>query len=407
MSHRTLRRLRAVVVAAAALAGPALPATAPAAPSVFPPTPAADPFYASPDGFASSPPGTVLRSRRVAALAYGAPVALAGASAWQVLFRSTGTRDEPITAVTTVLTPAKAFGRRGALISHQTATDAIAPKCRPSYALRTGTEYEAGLIALQLARGFTVSVPDYEGPRDAWGAGRIAGNITLDGARAALAFPQAGLPGPTTPVGLMGYSGGGLASGWAAERQPSYAPDLNLKGAAVGGVPADLGLVLRGADRGFFSSVPIIAAAGVSREFPEVGLEDWLTERGKGVMRRAAEMCREQLVRWPFQDLAKLSTKGHPLELPNVTGVIAENSLGQVVPTTPIYNYHSRIDQLAPVRGADGLVDFYCRNGGVVQKVRSALGEHVIYDITGAPGAIDFLSRVLAGGQARNTCPPG
>lgn len=37
-----------------------------------------------------------------------------------------------------------------------------------------------------------------------------------------------------------GYSGGGHAAGWAAQLANEYAPELNIIGAALGGVPADL-----------------------------------------------------------------------------------------------------------------------------------------------------------------------
>lgn len=407
MSHRAPRAARRLAAAAVlVLLSLAAPPPAGAAPG-WPVTPANDAFYAPPAGFEAAEPGEVLRSRRTQALAYGVPTSLAGVDAWQVQFRSTGTRGEPITAVTTVLRPRFVLRRRRALISYQTAMDAVAPKCRPSYALRTGTEYEAGLLVLALARGFTLSVPDFEGPRDAWGAGPISAHVTLDGIRAALRFGPAGLTGTGagTPVGMFGYSGGGLASGWAAEQQSAYAPELNVRGVAMGGVPANLELVLRTADRGFFSSIPIIAAAGAAREHPEIELDGWLSARGRGIFSHVNEMCREQLARWPFESLAKLSTQGHPLDLPQVKRVMQLNSLGQSVPAAPVYNYHSRIDQLTPVRGADDLVARYCAGGGTVQKVRSTAGEHLIYAVVGAAGGMDFLDRMISGGTARNTCP--
>lgn len=42
------------------------------------------------------------------------------------------------------------------------------------------------------------------------------GYRVLDGIRAALNSERVGLS-PATPIGLWGYSGGGLASAWAAE----------------------------------------------------------------------------------------------------------------------------------------------------------------------------------------------
>lgn len=399
MSHRA-RAAAAAAIAALALTAPAPPA--PAAPV----TPANDAFYVPAPGYESAAPGDVLRARRTQALAYGLPTALAGIDAWHVQFRSTGTRGEPITGVTTILRPRVALRRSRGVLSYQTATDAVAPKCRPSYALRTGAEYEAGLMAVALAQGHTLSVPDFEGPRDAWGAGPISARITLDGIRAAQRFGPARVD-DDAPAALFGYSGGGLASGWAAEQHARYAPELDLRGAAIGGVPADLELVLRTADRGFFSSIPIIAAAGVAREYPEVDLDAWLSDRGRRLFSHVNTLCREQLARWPFEDLRGLSTQGHPLDLPQVRRVMAINSLGHEVPRAPVYSYHSRLDQLTPVRGADELVAGYCAGGGTVEIVRSSAGEHLVYAVAGAFGALRFTDRMLRGGRARSTCPAG
>ena len=65
------------------------------------------------------------------------------------------------------------------------------------------------------------------------------GRATLDVVRAAQRLSGTGLSA-TSPVGLMGYSQGGGAAAAAVELAPTYAPELRLKGAVVGAVPADL-----------------------------------------------------------------------------------------------------------------------------------------------------------------------
>ncbi len=70
-----------------------------------------------------------------------------------------------------------------------------------------------------------------EGMQSQFIAGPQAGHAVLDGVRAALSYVPAGLS-RDTPIGLWGYSGGGQASGWAAYLKDSYAPELNVKGAA-------------------------------------------------------------------------------------------------------------------------------------------------------------------------------
>ena len=53
------------------------------------------------------------------------------------------------------------------------------------------------------------------------------------------------------PVGLWGYSGGGLATAWAAEVCAGYAPELDIVGAVLGSPVGDLGNTFRGSTAAF------------------------------------------------------------------------------------------------------------------------------------------------------------
>src|SRR4051794_16552497 len=190
-----------------------------------------DPFYTPPAGFESSVPGTVLASRSVTVNGLGLPVP---ADSTQFLVRSTDAKGAPTTAVGTLMVPTAPYvtGARP-LVSYQPATDSLGDQCNPSYKLRAGTEGELGLMMEALQQGWAVVVTDYEGPQNAFTAGRMAGHAVLDGIRGAEALPGTGLDGKT-PVGMWGYSGGGLATSWAAELQPGYAPELNVAAVASG-----------------------------------------------------------------------------------------------------------------------------------------------------------------------------
>ncbi|WP_253813695.1 lipase family protein [Nocardia amikacinitolerans] len=74
-------------------------------------------------------------------------------------------------------------------------------------------------------------VPDHQGPRQAYAAGLMAGHAVLDSVRAAVRTPHLGLH-HAAPTIVTGYSGGAIASGWAAQLAPKYALELNLVGAA-------------------------------------------------------------------------------------------------------------------------------------------------------------------------------
>lgn len=89
----------------------------------------------------------------------------------------------------------------------------------------------------------------------------------LDALRAALGTERLELS-PDAPAGLWGYSGGGLATGWAAEVCGDYAPDLNIVGAVLGSPVGDLGHTFLGLDGTFFSGLPAVMIATLAKVYP-------------------------------------------------------------------------------------------------------------------------------------------
>ena len=206
-----------------------------------------DPFYSytgdAPLG--SFAPGTVLKRRVVTHHYVGLPLPL---KVTQLLYRTTGTAGEPTATVATVVPPVFKVFPEPRLVSYQYEYDALGQQCTPSYFFSGGFNLSGGATAGEqsallgyILSGYTVVVPDYEGPERHFAAGRESGMNTLDGIRAALNDKSYGLDA-TTKAAMVGYSGGSIATEWAAELAPSYAPDVNrrLVGAAAGGVPTDL-----------------------------------------------------------------------------------------------------------------------------------------------------------------------
>jgi hypothetical protein len=105
-----------------------------------------------------------------------------------------------------------------------------------------------------LAKGWFVNVPDYEGPLASFTAGVMSGHATLDSVRATLSLRET-LPGLDLPedtrYAMWGYSGGALASEWAAELQVQYAPELNFSGAALGGLTPNVTSVLMAINKSY------------------------------------------------------------------------------------------------------------------------------------------------------------
>jgi hypothetical protein len=375
----------------------------PTAAAEAPPPPDDDPFYVPPAGFETKAPGTVLRSRPVTVTGMGIPIPV---RATQSLIRTTDTFGNPITTASTVMVPGIPFffGRRP-LVSYQPPTDSLGDQCEPSYQLRTGDLVsDLALMAPLLLRGYVVVVTDYQGPRHAYTAGRLEGRATLDGIRAAESLPDTGLSGAATPVGMWGYSGGAIATGWAAELQPSYAPELNLQGAAAGGTPADLLAVGRALDGGPLSGVILMASLGLAREYPVFRLG--FNEAGKALEADLADTCGlgDAGLRYPFRRLGEFTVVEDPLNFPFVVETMNQVRLGSTAPTAPVYLYHAVLDEGIPFAQAAQLKEDWCARGANVTFHADFLSEHVTLGATGAPAAIAFLSDRFAGRPTQGSC---
>ncbi|MEV8377771.1 lipase family protein [Kribbella sp. NPDC056861] len=387
--------LTALVVSLGLLATAVPPAGAAPAALVEPDQ---DTFYQPAAGYESKAPGTVLKKRPVTVTGLGIPIPV---KAFQVQSRSTDAKDRPVTVVSTVIVPLTPYLGARPLLSYQPATDSLGDQCNPSYTLRTGLEKELPLLALGVAKGWAVVVTDYQGPRDAYGAGRMSGHAVLDGIRATLASPEAGLSA-RTKVGIWGYSGGGLATGWAAELQASYAPELNLVGVASGGTPADLAAAGRQMDGGPFAGLFLAAAIGVSREYPE--LLSIFNAKGRGLIAAMDDLCVVEEALYAFHSVKQYSDSADPLAEPVAQQVLAINKMGSTGPKAPVYLYHSKFDELIPWAVGKNLSDAWCAKGTKVAMSTDYASEHNVLAVTGAPAAVAYLNARFLGLKAPTTC---
>jgi hypothetical protein len=247
-----------------------------------------DPFftYAGSTPLADLAPGTVLATR---ALPYRIATLPLPLQLVQVLFRTTNQRGEAVAGVTTVVRPL--VGRTAKVIGYQSFYDSLNPEDGPSRAYSgvfspgvLAAHVETALFAGFLLQGYAIVVADTQGPTADFAAGPEYGQVTLDSLRAALEAPGTGIA-PTARIGLIGYSGGAIATNWASVLAPSYAPDIDrrLVGAAEGGV-----LVRPSANLGYvdgsmvWAGVIPMAVVGVARAFG-IDLTPYLNDYGKQV----------------------------------------------------------------------------------------------------------------------------
>ncbi|MFW0796237.1 lipase family protein [Gordonia sp. CPCC 205515] len=312
-------------------------------------------------------PGTVLRTRPVQFVSQGVVVPV---SATQVHYRSGDDFGRPITGVTTLLRPPNANGR---IISFHMAYDGLGAQCAPSYTLQghhpsTAARFEQVAINGYLASGYTVVVPDYEGPQQEWTIGRQSGHLALDGIRAAesvLRMPR------STPVAMIGYSGGSVPTDFGAELAATYAPELRLVGAAAGGLPVNLAhnLPYVSGSKDWAGVMPALIVA-YDRAY-DLDLPSFLSPYGLRLVNTVRNQCiadfaadypgltDQQMLRAPYRSL---------LQVPSVRAAIARNVMGTVgTPRMPMMlgvGHKDKIgDGVMVTADVAGLARTYCRRG--------------------------------------------
>ncbi|WP_254206738.1 lipase family protein [Nocardia alni] len=401
MHSRPLRvrgwRRPALIMATALLSMVGGGLCAPTAQAAVYPIPDPDRFYAAPPNIGDFRPGDVVRSRTVPAPGFP------GVTAWQLLYRSTNSAGAPIAAMTTVLTP----GGRRPLVSYQPFVNSLGLRCAPSHALFNGSLKEAPALNLLLAHGWAVAVPDHLGPTSAYGAAQLGGRLTLDGIRAARRFGPAGLGG--SPVGLAGYSGGGMATGFAAAMAPDYAPELPIVGVAMGGVPVNIGklaLDLGKAPHPLFG-LGFAAAVGLEREYPGVmSLDPALNPAGFALRHRIANACTDEIIAAaPNKDFPAYFHGGVADVGPAQIAIIHQNSLETYpgIIRAPLYQWAGSSDEVNP-RLARHSTGKYCAAGTPVLFEMVPGADHLGAMAPGAAHAFGYLADRFANLPAPNNC---
>lgn len=426
----------ALMVASAAVAVPAAaaPVVAPDAASGVAPRAAApldDPFY---DYDGAKPlrkikPGTVLKRRRVSYSIQGLDLPL---RTTQLLYRTRDQLGRPVTGVTTVVRPLLPLAADAPVVSYQSFYDSLDPADQPSAAIAGGqglgaaiVNIETLLIAPLLLAGYTVNIPDTEGQTANFASGPEYGYVTLDSLKALPRAPKATGTDASSKVGLIGYSGGAIASEWAAELAASYAPKVarRIVGTAIGGVLVHPGKNLHYVEgSSIWAGVMPMALVGISRAFG-IDLTQYANAYGKQVM---AEMEKatisEVLGAYPGLTWKQIAKKRYPEpEMVRAFVRVANRLIMGTggTPTAPMFVGQGAGGELegTPAGGDDigpgdgvmiagdvrTLVRDYCERGVDIRYREYALS-HFTSVATWLPAAYTWLLARFGGAQAPNNC---
>ena len=406
--HKSFRIAIAVGVAALSMTA----ATVSRASAQSPILPSQDPFYtySGSTPLSQIAPGTVLSERSISVVIEGLTVPV---SAEQLLYRTANEQGQPSVTVTTVVKPLLTIGTR--IIAYQTAYDALGSECDPSYTLQGGdasnttAQAEAAVIATYAAAGFTVTVPDYEGENLDWGAGQESGYNTLDAIRATENYLRVS---SSTKVGMLGYSGGSIATEWASELAPSYAPLLNIVGAASGGVPVDFAhnLTYVNGDQDWAGVIPAILVS-VGRAFG-VNISQYLSSYGEQVTSAVSGECIASFAAsYPGLTVQQLLGPAYqnPFAIPALVTIMNKLIMGTGgTPAEPVLlgvgNADGTGDGIMIAGDVEALAHEYCQRGVAVTFDEYAGLQHTPAAVPFEADALTFLEGLMAGLPAPNGC---
>ncbi|MFF3566862.1 lipase family protein [Nocardia jiangxiensis] len=317
-------------------------------------------FYTAPILTPSRLPGDLVRMRPTFV------PQLAGASAaWQILYVSTNSRGELITASGTVILPDPDTATRGtgagagagALLVYCPVFHGLGGRAA-SQMLAVGEESRSVEISAALAQGWVVAVPDGEGlgvtglGPHTFLAARAGGQIVLDLARAAQLVPDLNPDhdAASMPVVAWGYADGGRAVAAAGELHQRYAPQLDLRGICAGAVASDLTALAPVISSGPHAGLGLAALIGLSAAYPHLRLRHVLNEEGQRAVADAEPLTDIELFdRYP-QPLSHWCLREDPWNDMMWRHVLAYECLAHTPPTVPLHLYHGHNDHVVPVR---------------------------------------------------------
>lgn len=331
---------------------------------------------------------------------------------YQLKVRSNDANNNPIAVTSTLWLPKwqpnSEISKQPVLVNN-VPINSLGTKCTPGYQYANKFLYaeQPPITTYMLTKNYAVLVPDHEGPMMAYAHGTMAAHAILDSVRGLKNFSEVNLS--ESPIAMLGYSGGAIATGWAAELQSTYAPELEFVGAIAGGTPADFNLLLNTMNNGLGTGLFKAAILGIARQNP-----DMLEIANEPALNLAQSFFKDQCVELLAAagiialPIERLTTVEKPFESSQALAVLNPLRMGKTAPKMPVYLYHGASDifigdEWIPEQGVKQLQKDWCKLGGNVA-YHPVAGEHVIAAITGIEGYAAWLADRFAGKILDNGC---
>ncbi|MGH8456158.1 MAG: lipase family protein, partial [Stenotrophobium sp.] len=158
-----------------------------------------------------------------------------------------------------------------------------------------------------------------------------------------------------------------------------------------------------------FFNLILSAVEGVNRAYPQF-VTPLLNAKGRAAFESLKDGClgaTSDGSSAPTGHIADYTNTADPFDALSIkdNAPLITLPLAGHAPVTPVYVYHSQLDELVPIAGADAMVQGWCAAGSHVDYYRGVSGEHISFDVTAAPTALAYLASRFNG--LPTVTPPG
>ncbi|WP_019634941.1 lipase family protein [Actinomadura atramentaria] len=354
-----------------------------------------------------------------------------GLKAWKVRYVTTDAKGKKVPVTGTVAVPTAAWTGGGSrpTVAFNPGTLGSGAQC--AFSKQLGGQYqdmyEGDNVVTFLKAGDAVAATDgvgyIKGMVHTYVNGANAGHALLDIVRASRQLPGSGLAADGK-VGISGYSEGGHAALWGAQLAKSYAPELNVVGAAAGGVPGDLKVTAKQLNGSLFAGFLADALIGLKQQYPELPFDQLMNDQGRQAEQNVKTNCLLGTLAVFMGAKVENYTTDH-LTLDQLYQVKASDGRtgGEIIDDQkvgvdigpagsgakyeigfPVFQYRGWLEEIIPHETEDATHAAYCKAGINTTWNNTYMSEHLSTDWNAAQDVTKFLNDRFAGKSVKGNC---
>jgi acetyl esterase/lipase len=325
-----------------------------------------------------------------------------GWRSWAITYGSTTAGGDPVGVTGQVVVPAGDAPAGGwPVVAWGHPTTGTSDRCTPSQ----GGPTEIHNIDRLIDAGIAVAATDYQGLGIEGGhpylVGPAAGHDVLDAVRAAAAIEGSGIT-EDSPVVVAGFSQGGHAALWAADVAPDYAPELDIRGVqAVAPVTDVVQFAERAQTYDAQFGVLVTIAWGFSQAYPELDIDDVLTDEAMALLYATEDRCIAEVVvayTHPVDEMMRTS----PVDLDAWRDRLDESRAAQGALGVPVHVLQGGSDPIVYEQVTRQAVERLCEAGDVVQY---DVVPGVDHGVLTPERTVPWIEARFAGATPPDSCP--